>query len=99
MIICNVDGYDYRISFHHDKPDITPRTTVCKLERVKAGSRFNDEGESISTGISTCAKVDNFSKAYGRFRSMKRAMKSINDKNLRKKIWGIVNKSSICKVT
>lgn len=99
MIICNIDGYDYRISFHHDKPDMKPRSTTCKLEKVVAGGRFNDEGQLIATGVSECAEIDNFSKPYGRFLSMKRAMKSIDSKSLRKKIWNIVNKSSVSNST
>lgn len=88
MIITNIDGYDYRISFKHDGPGYSPRTTTCSIEKVTAGGRFKDDGQVIATGIASCDSRDNFDKSIGRRLSMKRAMNKSNfSRAERIRIW------------
>lgn len=88
MIISEISDFDYRVSFHHDGVEVSPRSTTCKIECVSKGDHFKTEGKLVSIGKATCASVDNFNKSYGRFVSLKRALKGLSlSKEDRREFW------------
>jgi len=100
MIISDKNGFDYRLNFSYYNCEDDRISTHCKVEKVIAGHRFNDEGEVIGDGSATCDSRDQFTKSVGRKLALSHALLGIEvtakemtsndtqlDKNERKVIW------------
>lgn len=78
----------YKVTFAHIASKKYKMVTMCNIWKINKGWIFpEDEWANLNYGLAKCGVNDNFCKETGRKIALSRALKCIDDKEVRTAIW------------